>query len=217
MKYLFLLVFLLGCGNKNTNDFIEKIAPKHDPRDIKTTNPIFYPYIDKFRQDCNITTTTPVGFGNLESLVAGKCKWWISDLTNKVTYKQITIDINSWERFDESSREWLIFHELGHCELGRNHKNEVFENGYPKSIMKSQIPYDLKTYYLDYKHYWVRELCGKDFRVKAIIVYHEFDSPGLYTVEFESEEEAREYLEIECFDKEAVLILGDNLETEDHM
>ncbi len=32
-------------------------------------------------------------------------------------------------------KEALIFHEIGHCILGRSHNNEPLPNGDPKSIM----------------------------------------------------------------------------------
>jgi len=35
------------------------------------------------------------------------------------------------------SKEYLVFHELGHCILGRSHSNDILENGDCKSIMQS--------------------------------------------------------------------------------
>lgn len=43
-----------------------------------------------------------------------------------------------WDGMFENDREALIFHELGHCLLGRiKHKNDLFGDGTPKSIMVS--------------------------------------------------------------------------------
>jgi hypothetical protein len=40
-------------------------------------------------------------------------------------------------------QEALIFHELGHCYLGRNHTSEKLPNGAPKSMM---VPNDITIY-----------------------------------------------------------------------
>jgi Putative phage metallopeptidase len=67
---------------------------------------------------------------------------------------------------NDQEMEALIFHELGHCFLGRDHDNNVLPNGDPKSLMKendislySPCIYNLgdpscdkryrRTYYLD--------------------------------------------------------------------
>jgi hypothetical protein len=44
---------------------------------------------------------------------------------------------------DHVQRETLIFHELGHCLLGRGHTTDTLANGDPKSIM---IPNDITLY-----------------------------------------------------------------------
>lgn len=66
-----------------------------------------------------------------------------------------------WDSRIAIERENLIFHELGHALLGRDHLNETFENGPVKSLMCSGtegfcsnfgVYYDneaLRTYYLD--------------------------------------------------------------------
>ncbi len=56
------------------------------------------------------------------------------------TQKQRTVQINTnekcWQDQPSQNREALVFHELGHCLLGRiNHKNDLFADGSPKSIM----------------------------------------------------------------------------------
>lgn len=46
----------------------------------------------------------------------------------------VEISRNAWNRFSDESREQLIFHELGHCLLGRHHTSDIWNN-IPKSIM----------------------------------------------------------------------------------
>ncbi|MEO1714224.1 MAG: hypothetical protein AAFU60_12900, partial [Bacteroidota bacterium] len=50
--------------------------------------------------------------------------------------QRITLDPIWWERSDENEREWLVFHELGHCVLGRDHRNEQTPEGTCRSMMR---------------------------------------------------------------------------------
>ena len=83
---------------------------------------------------------------------AGKCKTngWL---------KKITINKKHWNRLDSLQKELLIFHELGHCILGRGHRNEKFPNDECISILDGKEEgFDCsnnyyspswRTYYLD--------------------------------------------------------------------
>ena len=69
---------------------------------------------------------------------------------------RISIAKNAFDNFDKWEREALLFHELGHCILGRGHIMEQFADGTPKSIM---YPILIKSdiYESRYNHY-MREL-----------------------------------------------------------
>lgn len=43
-----------------------------------------------------------------------------------------------WQDASTQNREALVFHELGHCLLGRNHRDDKLPNDAPASIMHSQ-------------------------------------------------------------------------------
>ncbi len=51
--------------------------------------------------------------------------------------KIVTIDQGYWNRSSDIEREYVVFHELGHCVLGRDHSDEKDENGHCLSIMQS--------------------------------------------------------------------------------
>ena len=71
-----------------------------------------------------------IAFSELED-AAGTC-----NSSNNTIY----IDSSEWyERMTETNRKWLIYHELGHCILEREHAVGAFENGECKSIMNSHI------------------------------------------------------------------------------
>lgn len=73
----------------------------------------------------------------------------------------IVIDKSEWTALTDTQKEYLIFHELGHCELDRRHKNNQFDNLLWKSLMRGDpllgnqqyypVPYYgfRKTYYRD--------------------------------------------------------------------
>jgi hypothetical protein len=58
---------------------------------------------------------------------------------------------------EASLKEELVFHELGHCLLGRPHKNDVDSDGIPLSLM---YPYILgeETYNTNSREYYLSEL-----------------------------------------------------------
>jgi len=51
--------------------------------------------------------------------------------------KHIVVDESYWNRIDATEREYLVFHELGHCVLGREHLDTSDASGICTSIMQS--------------------------------------------------------------------------------
>jgi len=49
----------------------------------------------------------------------------------------VTIDSEFWEASSDLFKEFIIFHELGHCYLDRDHREDAFANGRCASIMRS--------------------------------------------------------------------------------
>lgn len=71
---------------------------------------------------------------------------------------QILVNEQWWNENDEDAREMVIWHELGHCVLGRPHKADMV-NGHPVSIMypNTKVLED-KEYYKSHKEQYTREL-----------------------------------------------------------
>ena len=84
--------------------------------------------------------------------VAGVCS------TNNRGLRHITIDQSFWNRAGHFSREMIVFHELGHCILGRGHKEDAFENGVCKSIMRSGNGGCYDAYRANTREYFLDEL-----------------------------------------------------------
>lgn len=69
---------------------------------------------------------------NIETLgTLGQCKSY-SDGS-----QQVIVDEQYWNRISDEEREYLVFHELGHCILKREHNDSKDENGSCISIMQS--------------------------------------------------------------------------------
>lgn len=90
---------------------------------ITVTDEEFLPYIDEFLVEAKQRGLTledeiakvNIGFSSLDHDRAGQCNRWKSE---------ILINRDYWERVDEIEKRRLIFHELGHCVLDRDHRNE---------------------------------------------------------------------------------------------
>lgn len=51
--------------------------------------------------------------------------------------KEIVINERNWDRLDDLEKEYVVFHELGHCVLNRSHDNTQDNSGTCQSIMQS--------------------------------------------------------------------------------
>lgn len=97
----------------------------------------FEPYYRSFQHEAKIRgkETDPrrlvIRFGRTTPAHATSTCYLRPDLGRYVAVNQA-----QWEREqDELFRELLIFHELGHCLLGREHSSDAYADGTPHSIM----------------------------------------------------------------------------------
>jgi len=65
------------------------------------------------------------------SQVIGQCSY-----SNENPYK-VTIDKPFWDKASDLGKEFVVFHELGHCVLGRAHDESMDSRGFCLSIMRS--------------------------------------------------------------------------------
>lgn len=84
--------------------------------------------------------------------VAGTCT------TNGHTIRHIRIDQGFWDRAPQLQREMVIYHELGHCILGRGHTEGSFDSGICRSIMRSGLGSCRDAYTAENRSYFVEEL-----------------------------------------------------------
>jgi hypothetical protein len=72
----------------------------------------------------------------------------------------VLISQSFWNKADPAEREFLIWHELGHCILGREHSTWMHE-GYPVSIM---YPVEWATNHEDYYYTHRNELIDELYK-----------------------------------------------------
>jgi hypothetical protein len=115
------------------------------------------PYVDYFESQYNYHTGQTADTSNI-TIVIGETK---DDALGECWYKTktIIIDKNKWPNLNEWERYALISHELGHCYLNRDHRDEVtsYNRGSrPISLMHPNI---LPSYiYQQYENSYNKEL-----------------------------------------------------------
>ena len=125
---------------------------EHKPN--QQTNPEFYPYIQEFESYSKLNTSqVPISFANLEGNTAGVCHYFRMG-EGPIRWGYIEIDEPNWKLMSQNQKVNLIFHELGHCVLGRDHTPKNSVEACPSSFMDDTIlsNYCLELHYKDYLH-----------------------------------------------------------------
>jgi len=79
---------------------------------------------------------------------------------------KVLVSLEQWNMMTELEREWVLFHELGHCVLFREHDNERILGGLcPRSIMHPWFTRDL-CYKMKYDYY-IKELFNPSKRCRV--------------------------------------------------
>ena len=68
---------------------------------------------------------------NIEGSIVGQCQYKV-DAPNVVLF-----DREYWSKANEDERLFIVFHELGHCILSKEHNDQKDQDGFCKSIMHS--------------------------------------------------------------------------------
>lgn len=146
MRYLVLLL-LLSCARVPIKPY------RGVDRDIM-------PYILQFEKDYSMklekVSARLYDLELLGSNAAGICRYHYRD----TSLNEIFIDRDRWRGAPDLYRKMLVYHELGHCILHRDHRNTKLEDGCPSSLMNSRI-LNISCYY-KHEEYYLRELKEKE-------------------------------------------------------
>ena len=138
---LFVLLFATSCQR----DEIVDLAPAVEEPEVRrfpNVDERLWPYFERFEEeaanrgmDVDLVRARITGdIRNLdEEHVAGQC----TTFGNSFRPGRVTVDLEFWNRAGDLFKEFIVFHELGHCFLDRGHREDAFANGRCKSIMRS--------------------------------------------------------------------------------
>lgn len=127
----------------------------HDPRLGASIEAPFLPFVEAFEFECKCKIMdVPISFQEIDEDHAGEC-WNYVVLFE--SYSEIAIDRLWWDTARPDVKEQLIFHELGHCVLHRDHIDMEI-NQIPVSIMHPVVGLIPKTVYLEKRKDYVDEL-----------------------------------------------------------
>lgn len=162
-----ILSFILftSCGLNAHLD--KKKKPVGFVRQFSTTDTTFTAYVKKFEDHAKIKTGNmnyqvndiPINFGDTEDeQFVGVC------FTYSDGKREIIIKADWWNRSSLSSRESLIFHELGHCALDRDHNDETIINEKGQTLRASIMHPSIvsSANYTEYYDGYVHELFTLD-------------------------------------------------------
>ena len=128
------LLFFQNCGTP----FDVRLPSKQT---ITSTDPQFDAYIQEFEFYYGQSVSTiPIGFDDLDPNIAGIC--YRSIVGGRTLNAYIAIDRDYWYKITEYQRINLIFHELGHCAMNKNHVPSDSVSLCPSSFMFEQIMSD---------------------------------------------------------------------------
>ena len=154
LLFLLCIVFASSCQNDPVVEDNSEIINASIP-------PSLTPFFETFRAkaleydlviDYSVANVTAEIIIINEGSVAGSCT------TNGHDLRHITIDQTFWNQASHLVKEMVIFHELGHCILGRGHREDSFSNGICRSIMRSGLGTCSDAYIPQNRDYFIQEL-----------------------------------------------------------
>jgi len=143
------LLLLAACGREPTAEETSTFAPYFER---------FEAYSRQFGRETSSDAKVKIYFGALRPGEIGVCE------QNFLQSPRVTVSRASWNLRGDDGREALIFHELGHCLLGRDHLDTFSAGG---QYRRGNIPASLmntsgvsSTLYANFHDYYIKELFG---------------------------------------------------------
>lgn len=116
-------------------------------------HPDFIPYIEQFEAACDRPVhDVAVVYGLLDGASLGLCR-------KQGPRRSIFIDPYKWGDLGDLEREWIIFHELGHCALDKPH-DEGYSASCPTSMMYP-LSFGASPCYQANREYYIDNLCRR--------------------------------------------------------
>ncbi|MDN5201303.1 hypothetical protein QQ008_08020 [Fulvivirgaceae bacterium BMA10] len=154
VMFLSILIVLQSCSKDQ-----EMVAPT--PVKFSKVEAPLRPFFQRFEDEAakrgiTVDLTAEGIVGEIEEIsrqhVAGQCSYSFN------RPGRVTVDETFWNNSSSLFREFIVFHELGHCYLNRDHLEDAFNNGVCKSIMRSGTGDCFDAYATNSRDYYIDEL-----------------------------------------------------------
>ncbi len=146
-QLLFLVIFLFACEKEPVNSIDQELLP----------------YIESFQYEAQ---ARGIDIGDLSRTISAELQTIVGDVVGQCNNQkdhpnQIFIDYQYWNTTSDLEREFLVFHELGHCVLNRAHYDAKDQEGICLSIMHSNGQACENDYRQDTRAAYLDELFSK--------------------------------------------------------
>ena len=165
VESIFIFIFLIYFGSCIESDLALENQPNVDTA-YANVDPALVPHFRSFEQAAanfgfNVDLSTSGISGKIISIndgnIAGTCSY-----SSNFSHRDIEIDKSFWDRASHLYREYIIFHELGHCYLRRDHKEGCLQSGIYQSLMRSGEGGCRDNYSRTTRDYYIRELFSEN-------------------------------------------------------
>lgn len=149
MKYLLMFFILTSCNyNKEEGNTVVSLL---ESEEFNVFKQLFED--EAYLRNINLSTSSiKIGFtdsSHFQEITKSGVAYCQRDT------KQIVVNKDSWDNYSEIKKEIVIFHELGHCLLDKDHDNHEHK-GEKLSIMHERILNP--SFYDEYREHYLDEL-----------------------------------------------------------
>jgi len=137
----FLATFILfACEKQPVFSSEVEPEPPTSSKSFENVDEILWPYYERFELEAEkrgISVDLSQVHGTVVSIsengVAGDCQF-DSNFPNR-----LRVDLETWNQVGENLKEYIVFHELGHCDRLRKHRETEDADGVCVSMMASGV------------------------------------------------------------------------------
>ncbi len=144
MRFFFLTLLasmlLFSCEKQPVFSSDVEPEPPVASKSYENVDEILWPYYERYESEAaarGIDVDLSEVHGFLVSIggngVAGDCTF------DELNPNRVRIDLETWNQVGENLKEYIVFHELGHCERIRAHREDEDADGVCISMMASGV------------------------------------------------------------------------------